>query len=162
MAVVVNGLVLTVAPGLFVAMAEEVPFRWYRELMLAVVSPLPQAFGVFMVVFELTIAALILSRGTARLIGLFVGAAFLVGITPLGLYTVTNLLLAATLVYLFWIDPANPWRRLRWRPGPPGAIPDTGSSTGRAADRSGEHRRPDVPGHRARVHSDAGRRRPDA
>ncbi|TFD30274.1 hypothetical protein [Cryobacterium cryoconiti] len=110
MAVVVNGLVLTVAPGLFVAMAEEVPFLWYRELMLAVVSPLPQAFGVFMVVFELTIAALILSRGTARLTGLLVGAAFLVGITPLGLYTVTNLLLAATLVYLFWIDPANPWR----------------------------------------------------
>ncbi|HSP52308.1 MAG TPA: hypothetical protein VLO00_05365, partial [Cryobacterium sp.] len=47
-----------------------------------VVSPLPQAFGVFMIVFELTIAALILSRGTARLIGLAAGAAFLVGIVP--------------------------------------------------------------------------------
>ena len=111
MAVVVNGLVLTVAPGLFVALAEEVPWLWYRELMLAVVSPLPQAFGVFMIVFELTIAALILSRGTARLIGLAAGAAFLVGIVPLGLYAAANLLLAATLLYLFWIDPANPWRR---------------------------------------------------
>ncbi|HSP52833.1 MAG TPA: hypothetical protein VLO00_08060, partial [Cryobacterium sp.] len=76
-----------------------------------VVSPLPQAFGVFMIVFELTIAALILSRGTARLIGLAAGAAFLVGIVPLGLYAAANLLLAATLLSLFWIDPANPWRR---------------------------------------------------
>ena len=108
MGIVVNGLVLTVAPALFVGMAEDVPWGWYRELMLAVVAPAPQLFGVAMVVVELTIAGLILSRGKARLIGLAAGAVFLIGITPLGLYSVANLLLAANLLYLFWINAAHP------------------------------------------------------
>ena len=103
MGVLVNGLVASMAPQLFVDLAAQAPWEWYRNVGLALVEPWPAAFGVVMMIFEVGMAILILSRDrVVRIVGLLTGAMFLIAITPLGVYTLVNPLLAAGCVYLAW------------------------------------------------------------
>ena len=111
MGVLVNGLVAAIAPQLFVDLAAQAPWEWYRNVGLALVEPWPAAFGVVMMIFEVGVAIMILSRDrVVRIVGLLTGAAFLIAITPLGVYTMVNPLLAAGCVFLAWRE-LHPERR---------------------------------------------------
>lgn len=105
MGVLVNGLIAAIAPQLFVDLAAQAPWNWYRALGLTLVESFPMAFGVFMMLFEVGVAIMILSRNRlARIVGLLTAAVFLIGITPLGVYTLVNPLLAAGCVFLAWAE----------------------------------------------------------
>ena len=104
MAVGVNGTITVVAPDLFVRLAQEVPWAWYQAVGLALTEPAPRVFGAAMVLGELTVAVLILSRGRNARLGLLAAAVFSIGITPLGAYTPANPVLAVGALYLASLD----------------------------------------------------------
>jgi hypothetical protein len=69
-----------------------------------------------MLILELTLAALILSRGRWVKVGILGAILFLVGISPLSYDVMPNLLLAAALVYLLTQDfPRDVLKMLRDR-----------------------------------------------
>jgi hypothetical protein len=71
-----------------------------------------------MLILEVTLAVLILSRGGWANVGIFGAILFLVGISPLGFDVMPNLLLAAALVYLLTQDfPRDAFTMLRDRRG---------------------------------------------
>jgi hypothetical protein len=41
----VSGAVLTLAPDLYIALAQAAPWAWHQEIGLAVVEPAPRLFG---------------------------------------------------------------------------------------------------------------------
>ncbi len=72
-------------------------YRWvFREIVMSY----PLAFALVAAAFEIAVALLMLSRGRYAQIGLLVGSLFLLAITPLGLETLPNALLALGLGYL--------------------------------------------------------------
>jgi hypothetical protein len=91
----VNGGLTVAAPELFPALARRAPWAWYRRIGVALTEPAPRTFGAAMAVGETALAAAVLSRGRAARIGLLGAAAFSLGITPLGVYTLANPVLAA-------------------------------------------------------------------
>jgi hypothetical protein len=69
-----------------------------------------------MLILEVTLAVLILSRGRWVKVGILGAILFLVGISPLGFDLMPNLLLAAALVYLLTQDfPRDAFTMLRDR-----------------------------------------------
>ena len=69
-----------------------------------------------MLILEVTLAGLILSRGRWVKVGILGAILFLVGISPLGFDVMPNLLLAAALVYLLTQDfPPDAFTMLRDR-----------------------------------------------
>jgi len=66
----------------------------YRELAVYVVSLNPTSFVVAILIFEVTIAVLILNKGKYVKYGLLAAIVFLVGITPLGWPVMPNIILA--------------------------------------------------------------------
>jgi hypothetical protein len=109
MGIVVNGLVTVVAQSLLDELAAQAPWEWYRDAGVAVAGLSPRAFGAFMVIFEVSIGVAILNRNrVVRMAGFLTAAAFLIGITPLGVYTLVNPLLAAGCVYLAWREWHSP------------------------------------------------------
>ena len=86
----------------------------YRDVGTWLTEPNPLVFGIFMLSFETITAALILSRGRAVKWGLLAAILFLIGITPLGLEEVPNVVLAAGIAFLFTQDyPTDVWTMLR-------------------------------------------------
>lgn len=72
------------------------------------------AFGIFMLSFETVTAVLILSRGRYVTWGLLGAILFLIGITPLGLEEVPNVILAAAMGFLLTKEfPTDAWTMLR-------------------------------------------------
>lgn len=61
-------------------------------------------FGIVALVFEVVVAALILSRGRAVRLGLFAAILFLIGIMPLGKEELPDPILAVGLAYLMTKD----------------------------------------------------------
>lgn len=100
MAVGVHGYFVLANPQGYVDFAEDAHFRIYRDLSTPIIEFSPEAFGVFMALFELTIGALILSKGRLVKGGLVAAIVFLVSISPLMAMTLPNLILAATLAYV--------------------------------------------------------------
>ena len=108
----VNGSVTVIAPEGFGAMARGAPWNWYRRIGCRLTEPAPRVFGAAMAAGETALAAAILSRGTAARLGLLGAAAFSLGITPLGTYTLANPVLAAGALRLArW-----PWPTAAFRP----------------------------------------------
>jgi hypothetical protein len=57
-------------------------------------------FGLLAAAYEITIALMMLSRGRCVKWGLIGGIVFLIGITPLGIWTLANPILAVAMAYL--------------------------------------------------------------
>jgi len=105
MAIGVNVVLVFVAPAQFVALGTDealVPlYHWFFENVVAIAPPL---FGLLAAAYELTIALMMLSGGRYAKWGLIGGIVFLVGITPLGVWTLANPLLAAAMALLLRRD----------------------------------------------------------
>jgi len=101
MAIGVNVVLVLVAPNLFVALGTNdaiIPlYRWFFENFVALAPPL---FGLLAAAYEITIALMMLSKDKYVKWGLIGGIVFLIGITPLGVWTLANPILALTLAYL--------------------------------------------------------------
>ncbi len=101
MAVGVNVVLVIVAPDQFVALGTEeslVPlYHWFFENVVALAPPL---FGLLAAAYEVTIALMMLSKGRYAKWGLFGGIIFLLGITPLGVWTLANPIMALALALL--------------------------------------------------------------
>jgi hypothetical protein len=101
MAIGVNVVLVLVAPNLFVALGTNdaiIPlYEWFFENVVALAPPL---FGLLAAAYEITIALMMLSKDKYVKWGLIGGLVFLIGITPLGVWTLANPILALTLAYL--------------------------------------------------------------
>lgn len=101
MAIGVNVVLVLVAPNLFVALGTNdaiIPlYGWFFENVVALAPPL---FGLLAAAYEITIALMMLSKDKYVKWGLIGGLVFLIGITPLGVRTLANPILALTLAYL--------------------------------------------------------------
>jgi hypothetical protein len=118
MGLVVHGLLVITNPEGYVRFAEQALLPFYRQIGLFVTEPNPRAFGIVMLILEVTLAALILSRGRWVKVGILGAILFLVSISPLGFDVMPNLLLAAALVYLLTQDfPRDAFTMLRDRRG---------------------------------------------
>lgn len=100
MGLAVNGGLTVAAPEQFPALARHAPWGWYRRIGLALTEPAPRAFGAGMAVGETALAVAILSRDSSARLGLLGAAAFSLGITPLGSYTLGNPVLAVGALHL--------------------------------------------------------------
>jgi hypothetical protein len=100
----IHGGFILANPQSYVDFAAKAPWAIYRDMGLALTEPNPLAFGIFMLTFELITAALILSRGRYVTWGLLGAILFLIGITPLGLEEVPNVILAAGIAFLLTKD----------------------------------------------------------
>jgi len=96
----IHGGFIFTNPQSYVDFAADAPWAIYRDIGLGLTEPNPLAFGIFMLTFETLTAALILSRGRYVKWGLTSAILFLIGITPLGLEEVPNVLLAAGMAFL--------------------------------------------------------------
>ena len=120
----VHGFLVITNPQGYVGFAEQALLPLHRRIGLFLTEPNPRAFGVVMLVLELTLAALILSRGRWVKVGVVGAILFLVGISPLGFDVLPNLVLAAALVYLLTRDfPQDAFTMLRDRRGRRTAAP---------------------------------------
>jgi hypothetical protein len=101
MAVGVNVILVLVAPDQFVALGTGAPvvplYRWFFENVVALAPPL---FGLLAAAYEITIALMMLSKGRYVKWGLIGGIVFLIAITPLGIWTLGNPIMALALAYL--------------------------------------------------------------
>jgi hypothetical protein len=101
MAVGVNVVLVLVAPDFFVALGTDAPvIPLYRLFFENVVALTPPLFGLLAAAYEIAIALLMLSKGRYVKWGLIGGIVFLIAITPLGIWTLGNPILALALAYL--------------------------------------------------------------
>lgn len=87
-------------PGIYAEITPHVLFGWYRALWTGYVLP---NLGVLLPVlagFELLLAGLVLNQGRRARLGHGIGAAFQVGLAPLGFWWPANVALAAGHVLL--------------------------------------------------------------
>jgi len=99
MGLAIHGLFVLKYPESYIDFAAKAPIPAYR-LGLALTEPNPRAFGLFMLFFETALALLILSRGRYVKLGLMGAILFLLGITPLGVEELPNVVLAIGLASL--------------------------------------------------------------
>ena len=101
MAIGVNVVLVIIAPDQFVALGTEeslVPlYHWFFENVVALAPPV---FGLLAAAYEITIALMMLSKGRYAKWGLIGGMVFLIGITPLGVWTLANPILAVAMALL--------------------------------------------------------------
>ena len=101
MAVGVNVVIALLSPDLFVGLGANAPlvpaYGWFFENVVATAPPL---FGLFAAAYEITIGLMMLSGGRYARWGLIGGIVFLVGTTPLGVWTLANPVLALALAVL--------------------------------------------------------------
>jgi hypothetical protein len=110
----IHGALIATNPQSYVDFAANAPWAIYRDIGTWLTESNPLAFGIFMLTFETVTAALVLSRGRLVKWGLLAAIVFLVGITPLGLEKVPNLVLAAGMAFLLTQDfPTDVWTMLR-------------------------------------------------
>lgn len=110
----IHGGFIATNPHSYVDFAAEAPWAIYRDLGRWLTEPNPLVFGVVMLTFETVTAALILSRGRYVRWGLTGAIVFLIGITPLGLQEVPNVILAAGMASLATRKfPTDVWTMLR-------------------------------------------------
>lgn len=87
-------------PRMYDGFATSALLSLYRWIFRVLVMPQPLLFALFAAVFEITIALLMLHKRRAAQAGLAIGSLFLLIITPLGVETLPNALLALGLAYL--------------------------------------------------------------
>jgi hypothetical protein len=98
MAVGVNVVFVLVAPDDFVKLGTDAPliplYRWGFE---HIVAKAPALFGLLAAAFEITVGFLLIKDGRRTEWGLIGGIVFLLAITPLGVWTLPNPIMAAAL-----------------------------------------------------------------
>lgn len=101
MAIGVNVVLVLVAPEQFVALGTDAPlvplYRWFFGNVVALAPPL---FGLLAAAYEIAVAVSILSKGKYARWGLVGGIVFLIGTTPLGVWTLANPVMALSLMLL--------------------------------------------------------------
>jgi hypothetical protein len=99
MAIGVNAVLVLVAPEQFVALGTSEPliplYAWFFE---EVVARSPIAFGLFAAAYEMAVGAMLLGRGRWVTWGAIGAIVHLLGITPLGIWTLANPVLVLGLV----------------------------------------------------------------
>ena len=118
MALGVNALLSFMAPDVFVSIGTAEPlipfYAWFFQHVVAVAPPV---VGLVAAAGEITVGLLILSRGRRVKLGLISAIVFLLVITPLGVWTLPNPLMAAGLARLLTKEfPHALWDR--WDRGP--------------------------------------------
>lgn len=101
------GVTTVTAPEQFPMLARRAPWGWYRRAGLALTEPAPRVFGAAMAAGETAVGAAVLAPDPAARLGLLAVAAFALGTTPLGAYTMGNPILAAAALQLA----RRPWPR---------------------------------------------------
>jgi hypothetical protein len=123
MALGINVVLVLFAPEQFVALGTNAPltpvYPWFFENVVALASPL---FGLLAAAYEVTIALMMLSRGRYAKWGLIGGIVFLLGITPLGEWTLANPVMAAAMAYLLTKEYDRSLPELLRRPTRRGAV----------------------------------------
>jgi hypothetical protein len=104
MAVGVNVVLTLVAPDQFMKLGEAPLLPLYGWIFQNVFAPAPQVIGILAAAGETVIGLLILSRGSRVKLGLAGAIIFLLAITPLGIWTLPNPVLAAGLAWLLKKD----------------------------------------------------------
>ncbi|WP_024820801.1 hypothetical protein [Arthrobacter sp. 31Y] len=105
MAVAVNLVLSFLSPDLFLALGTDDPLvPFYAWVFQNVVALSPQGFGALAASGELAVGLLILSHGRRVKIGLALAVAFLLIITPMGIWTLPNPLMAAGAAWLMTKD----------------------------------------------------------
>jgi hypothetical protein len=98
MAIGVNIVFVLVAPDGFVKLGTDAPllplYQWVFE---HIVASAPALFGLLVAAFEITVGLLMIKGGRRTEWGLIGDMVFLVAITPLGPWTLPNLIMAAAL-----------------------------------------------------------------
>jgi hypothetical protein len=103
MAVGVNVVYVLVAPDGFVKLGTNAPLiPFYRWAFEHIVVTAPAVFGLLVAAFEIAVGLLMLNGGRQTNWGLIGGIVFLVAITPLGPWTLPNLIMAAALGVILW------------------------------------------------------------
>jgi hypothetical protein len=103
MAIGVNVVFVLVAPDGFVKLGTNAPLvPFYEWIFEHVVSAAPAVFGLLVAAFEITVGVLMIKGGRPANWGLIGGIVFLVGISPLGPWTLPNLIMAAALGIVLW------------------------------------------------------------
>lgn len=100
MALGVHGYFIVANPQSYVDFVHSAYFGIYRDLGNPIIEFSPRGFGLFMLVFEIAVGTLILSKERAVKLGLVAGITFLLAITPLGKEELINPILAAALAFL--------------------------------------------------------------
>lgn len=113
MALGVNALLSFVAPEQFVAMGTNAPLiPFYAWFFQNVVAAAPPAVGILAAAGETVVGLLILSHGRRVKLGLLCAIAFLLVITPLGVWTLPNPVMAVGLARLLPREfPRSLWSR---------------------------------------------------
>jgi len=103
MALGVNVVYVLVAPDGFVKLGTDAPllpfYRWGFE---HVIAKAPAVFGLLAAAFEITIGLLLIKGGRRTEWGLIGGIVFLLAVTPLGVWTLPNPIMAAALGVILW------------------------------------------------------------
>lgn len=108
MAVGVNLTLVLVSPEQFVALGAGAPLlEPYRWFFGSVVALAPALFGLLAAAYEAAVGLMVLSGGRRARWGLLGGIVFLVGTTPLGVWTLANPVMALALVALVKAEPGN-------------------------------------------------------
>lgn len=100
MAIGINVVTVLVAPQSYIEMGRNAFIPFYRWIFLNVIALNPALFVLPIAGFQITIALMMLNKKKYVKIGLVGGILFLVGIAPLGLESLPNLILAAALGWL--------------------------------------------------------------
>ncbi len=101
MALGVNVIYVLLSPHGFVTLGTDAPLLPVYEWVFAhVVSASPVVFGLAVAGYEIAVGVLMIRGGRASVWGLRGGIAFLVASSPLGPWTLPNLVLAAALVVI--------------------------------------------------------------
>ncbi|WP_426228454.1 hypothetical protein [Pseudarthrobacter sp. DSP2-3-2b1] len=100
MAVGVNVVLTVLAPDQFIRLGDEPLLPFYGWVFQNVFAPAPHIVGILAAAGEIGIGLLILSRGRSVKLGLAGAIAFLIVITPLGIWTLPNPVLAGGLAWL--------------------------------------------------------------
>lgn len=101
MAIGLNVVLVLVAPEQFVALGTDAPLTsTYPWLFENVVALAPPVFGLLVAAYEVTIALMMLFGGRYAKWGLIGGIVFLLAITPLGVWTLANPVMALALALL--------------------------------------------------------------
>lgn len=103
MAIGVNVVYVLVAPDGFVKLGTNAPLLpFYEWVFDHIVVEAPAAFGLLIAAFEITVGLLMVKDSRWTDLGLIGGIVFLVAITPLGPWTLPNLIMAAALGVILW------------------------------------------------------------
>jgi hypothetical protein len=104
MAIGINIVTVLIAPESYIEMGKNSFIPFYRWVFMNIIAQNPALFVLPIAACQIILAFLMLSKKRYVKIGLIGGIIFLVAITPLGVETLPNIILAGALWYLMKKD----------------------------------------------------------